>query len=56
MDERLPLRMLVNPVVHPPVEGLKELSVGIGTDKRPVLRTEIGAGNEDGRNTIAYDG
>ena len=43
VDERLPRRVRVDPIVHPAVERLIELSVGGGADERPALRAEIGA-------------
>ena len=54
VDERLPGRVLVDPIVHAAVEGLEELAVGVGTDERAVLRAEVGAGDEDRRDPVAH--
>ena len=54
VDERLPRRVLVDPIVHAAMERLIELAIGLGADERAVLRAEIGAGDEHRRHAVAH--
>jgi hypothetical protein len=55
MDESLPRRVLVNPIVDSPVERLVKLTVRPATDERSALGAEIGTGYKGRRNSVSHD-
>ena len=53
VNESLPRRMFVDPIVHLTVEWLKQLAIAGRTDERTVLRAEIRARQKRHRHAIA---
>src|SRR5271157_1995316 len=53
--EGLPRRVLVHPVVHGLIEGLIEVPIGLGRDKRTVLLAEVRPREEDRRDSLPHD-
>ena len=55
MNEGLPSGILVHPVVHSFIEGLKEVPIGLGRDKRTVLLVEVRSRKHNHIDALSHD-